>query len=492
MADFVDDVFTDSNRTGLGSHTETGAGGGWSAHSSWGSKAEIYSNQVRSSNAGSVQSGFYNGASPAGVEYDVQADIIAGDDSSTDRVTGIWGRVSTSANTLYRAHINGSTVYLQKVEAGSETTLDSWGTSWAASDTFAIKLEIRDATKKVYVGGTERCTSSDNSITAAGKAGLQVRGRSGGDWRIDNFLASDAAGGGTTAEQVPSGLIQFNGAAPSAKIVGNQSFEVPAGALNFAGLTPKVAALGEVSQQVPVGGITFNGVAPAVKIIGNQSFGVPTGSLAFGGVAPKAQITGGINEQIPVGRVTFTGIAPTVSIQGNQSFEIPAGAINFSGIAPRGALSGVTAQFVPLGLFQFQGIAPSVSIQGSQSEQVPSNVIQFRGAAPRVTVFDPSAVVAPAAKTAGGGPKTHKGRAVIIGKRRYVVYSYTEERYLLAKHLETLHRKQVRAQAVKTKHYRQRRIKLLATAIDKTEQQLAEVERKWQQEEDELLLLLVA
>ena len=58
-----------------------------------------------------------------------------------------------------------------------------------------MKLEIRDATKKVFIDGVERISSSDNTISAAGKAAIRYINS---DWgfgttgkAIDNFLATN-------------------------------------------------------------------------------------------------------------------------------------------------------------------------------------------------------------------------------------------------------------------------------------------------------------
>ena len=61
-----------------------------------------------------------------------------------------------------------------------------------------MKLEIRDAAKKVFIDGVERISSTDNAITAAGKAAIRYYNS---DWgfgttgkAIDNFVATNTNG----------------------------------------------------------------------------------------------------------------------------------------------------------------------------------------------------------------------------------------------------------------------------------------------------------
>lgn len=88
---------------------------------------------------------------------------------------------------------------LFKRVAGSQTEL---GTAYSqvlsAGNDYVVKLEIRDATKKVYIDGVERISDSDNPITAAGKVGLYgfvpATNSTGMHWA--DFSAADPAGGG--------------------------------------------------------------------------------------------------------------------------------------------------------------------------------------------------------------------------------------------------------------------------------------------------------
>lgn len=83
--------------------------------------------------------------------------------------------------------------YLYKVVAGSYTEL---GTSSADAPTSGdtVKLEIKDASKKLFINGVERISSSNNDITAAGKAGLRSYGTNAATY-LDNWQVEEVGGG---------------------------------------------------------------------------------------------------------------------------------------------------------------------------------------------------------------------------------------------------------------------------------------------------------
>ena len=73
---------------------------------------------------------------------------------------------------------------LAKMEGGVVTTLGTIDVTIAAGDTF--KLEITDATKKIYHNGIEVISSTDNALTAAGNWGrISVISTASGDIFVD-------------------------------------------------------------------------------------------------------------------------------------------------------------------------------------------------------------------------------------------------------------------------------------------------------------------
>lgn len=189
MTVFASDAFTDSNGTLLQNHTPT-VGGLWTKLvGGTGADIEIHNNQATPSGDGVV---YYNGGTPSGAEYDVLlTQKIAG---SSNYALGQYGRLSTSAETGYLAWSNAGAYFLYKAVSGSFTELGSWTTAPAAND--VVKLEIRNASKKVFVNGTQRISSTNNDVTAAGKAGLRCYGTST-TFYVDDFSADDLSSGVT-------------------------------------------------------------------------------------------------------------------------------------------------------------------------------------------------------------------------------------------------------------------------------------------------------
>ena len=199
MAVFASDTFTDTNGTALGSHTSD-VGSGWSGGDT--ANLDIQSNKASPYTGTGPLIGL-NATTPASNEYDVEVDVQYTGTYHGAATPGVCGRwtLAWSNGTGYRAYIYNSVLYLLRVASGSETTLGSYALSDpGAGVDVALKLEIRDAAKKVYVGGVERISSADNTHTQTGGAGFALRGTGGGPlWRADNFVATDVAAGGTTA-----------------------------------------------------------------------------------------------------------------------------------------------------------------------------------------------------------------------------------------------------------------------------------------------------
>lgn len=205
MATFVVETFSgEVVNVVLSAHVgETGAT--WTVHPSYTELLQVASSSdsVAVLTDGSTgNAGYYASGVPAGAEYDVAADFVVSNASAMNNNAGVTGRMSTSANTFYMLRYSVANLRweLFKAVAGSFTLLGSFTQSLTLT-TYAARLEITDATKKVFVDGVERISSTDNAITAAGRAGMRwsysITGQTG--LRIDNFTATDIGGGGLTA-----------------------------------------------------------------------------------------------------------------------------------------------------------------------------------------------------------------------------------------------------------------------------------------------------
>jgi hypothetical protein len=152
---------------------------------------------------------YYASGTPATAEYDVEAvarpiTVAAG---ASDAV--VAGRMDTAALTFYCVrYVTATTNWrLTRFVTGTATDLGTNFTQTLTADTdYTVKLEIRDATKKVFIDGVERISSTDNTITAAGLAGMRMVSGAVGDaagMHIDSFTASDVPSGAVT---VPPGM----------------------------------------------------------------------------------------------------------------------------------------------------------------------------------------------------------------------------------------------------------------------------------------------
>jgi hypothetical protein len=196
---FVSDTFTGVDGTGLASHTgETGAT--WTAHPSAVNAGVIAADRL-APNQNSLTLAYASGT-PATAEYDVETDFVYVA-SGVAGEAGVVGRLDTGALTYYMAQYYGGTGAwrLFKRVGGSFTSLGTFAQALTVGQTYRLKLEIRDAAKKLCVDGVELVGSADNAIAAAGRAGVvfDTAGSTAAGYHLDNFAASDPTGGAITA-----------------------------------------------------------------------------------------------------------------------------------------------------------------------------------------------------------------------------------------------------------------------------------------------------
>lgn len=197
MASYTDS-FTDTGGTLLQSHTAGSRA--WNRHTSFANNMIVSNtpgNTIRP-NSGSASFMYYTSDTMATAEYDVSCDLVVVA-LTTGHATGVAGRVATATNTAYFArYLVGTGLQLFKVVSATSTQLGSTvAGDLTIGQPYTLKLEIRDAAKKLYLNGVEQITSADNAITAAGFPGLRCSsGASTGDGtgiHIDNWVAADPA-----------------------------------------------------------------------------------------------------------------------------------------------------------------------------------------------------------------------------------------------------------------------------------------------------------
>jgi hypothetical protein len=209
MPTFVSDTFTDATGTALTAHTgETGAT--WTEHTAYTVGNMVIDSADRIYNSVAGETITYASGAPAGAEYYVQATFRQLTDGVVN-LPGIAGRIDTAAETQYAVEYRegiATEFRLFRREAGVFTAMGTYTVDPATGVDVVVKLELKDATKKVYVDGVERISSTDNSIAAAGKAGVRFNAN-GGDaaadgtgWHLDDFTAVDIAAAASTVKQL--------------------------------------------------------------------------------------------------------------------------------------------------------------------------------------------------------------------------------------------------------------------------------------------------
>ena len=177
------DSFTDPDNRLLHNHTMN-SGHYWFRGSGVTTSCELLTGQCKDQSGNAPV--YYCSALKEGVDYDVQADITAPTSSGE-----VNGRQDPNAVTRYAVlYVSGATEWrLVKVVAGVTTTLATY-VGDVPSSTRTVKLQILDATKKLFIGGVERASTTDNAITAAGRAGLRGSGITTD--RIDNWISTNS------------------------------------------------------------------------------------------------------------------------------------------------------------------------------------------------------------------------------------------------------------------------------------------------------------
>lgn len=204
---FLNDTFTDTDGTVLQSHVgELGAT--WTDHPNNSANAIIKTNRVRGASGGTHI--YYASGLPTTAEYDVSVPLT--------QITALGGggpagRMDTAANTFYRGRYNASGNWeIFKTVAGSSTNLGTAAEAWPGGSPVLL-FQIRDATKKLFVDGVEKLSSTDNVITAAGRAGLSFfDGTDTTGYHLDSVTASDPSVGGGPP-QVLQPYVRIAGAA---------------------------------------------------------------------------------------------------------------------------------------------------------------------------------------------------------------------------------------------------------------------------------------
>lgn len=269
----ANDTFTEATDTTLVSHTSD-SGHTWAKHQ--GNNLTVLASGDYLYNAAPTNTSRYNLAvTPATAEYDVQADVI----SSASEAPGPSGRITTADSDEYIVYYSSSNWRLVKIDAGVATELATY-TGDTPSTTKVVKLEIRDAAKKVFIDSVERISSADNAITAAGRPGLNFRGQTGE--QMDNWSSTDAAASSSAAASSAGTATAIATGSSSAAVPANASGAATAIATGSSAATAEISASG-TSTATAVGQATATSVANAVGVSTAEAVGEATSEGAGAG-----------------------------------------------------------------------------------------------------------------------------------------------------------------------------------------------------------------
>jgi len=192
----ANDTFTEASTTSLEDHTPSPLGTSWSESSAGPDKWKVTDKESNHTNeAGGSANVVRENTDIGGDVMDVTLVVTATkcDGGAGTGYAGPAGRIpsgTVDGDNFYAARLysDGSNcdVELVKNVGGSETQLGTYDANFGTSTDVTLKLEIRTATKKVFVDGIERISSSDDSLTGNNFAGMAAFKDL---WRMDDFVS---------------------------------------------------------------------------------------------------------------------------------------------------------------------------------------------------------------------------------------------------------------------------------------------------------------
>ena len=219
MAVISEDDFTEGSDVDLVNHTPTPTGDSWTEEENTETKIQrvLAAEDFSASNgsAGSDRHIYSIQPNPSVNEYDIEGTLVystypPGSDDP-------WYFIArfTATNNYYSAGtyqpLSTADKRIFKQVSGTKTELASGDEAMTGSD--ALKIEVRDATKKLYRNGSQLISNGDDVIKDNGKVGFglgnawdvgsdDVRF----DWEVDDFKVTtvDAAGADIRKHIIPA------------------------------------------------------------------------------------------------------------------------------------------------------------------------------------------------------------------------------------------------------------------------------------------------
>lgn len=238
----------------------------WAVHPSGGDGLITAAGRVRHNGAGATGL-LYAGADQPSGEYDVLAEFVPIANIGFT-LTGLAGRLAAAANTLYLARYSGSAGAWQilKLVNGSATTLaTSSAFPLTLNQSYRVRFVLRDAAKRLVVDGVEVCSTADNAIAGAGRAGVRL---------FDSGTNSDASGvhldnfavevpGVVTAETYQRAVADSAGVTDAAAPVKTSGLALALLLEDAAGATDALSRSAALARSVADAGALTDAVLPA-------------------------------------------------------------------------------------------------------------------------------------------------------------------------------------------------------------------------------------
>ena len=183
------DSFTDAAGVTVQSHTGE-IGSPWTKHAVSTTDAVITTgDRIRKNGSSTLGALYYSSAVPASANYTVEADVYRSSTSVNNDVIGIVGRLDT-ANALgtYYGAVYDKTAgnwVLYSMNNGAKASLGTYSQSFSGGSTYRVSLDMTGSTIRLLVGGTQRVSVTNTTITAAGSAGV-IMGFGASTTTVDN------------------------------------------------------------------------------------------------------------------------------------------------------------------------------------------------------------------------------------------------------------------------------------------------------------------
>lgn len=195
-AEFLKDTFTAANGTEISTHTgEIGAT--WTSLPD-GPATYIQNNRLVGSSANNWGSELTASAVPPSAEYDITLSVYAatagGDLFLFTRQNGL---------THYQLRLMaGGILFGRRDQSGNFTELGWASYTWTAGTTYTVRLEMRDALKRIYVNEVLVLSSTLNEITGAGSIGVDIsHGTAQSGFHLDSISASSVGASSISSGQ---------------------------------------------------------------------------------------------------------------------------------------------------------------------------------------------------------------------------------------------------------------------------------------------------